>query len=148
MELFASALITLAALLIITVVRFGWADGLVAAGLFVLSLFAHEAGHILTARITHTEISAIGASWKGVYLRRKRAAGITEFLISAAGPAVNIALAALLWNGTGIAVWAAELNAALAVINLLPFSGSDGHRILNLLTHAPIVNSEQVPTGQ
>lgn len=115
LEPFASALLALSVLLIITVVRFGRTGGLLAAGCFVLSLLAHEAGHVVIATMTGTEVSVIGACWKGVYLRRRWATGATEFLISAAGPAVNFVLTGLMWNGSAIIGWAAQMNAVLAL---------------------------------
>ncbi len=136
LELFASSLLTLLALLVITIGRFGFTRGLWAASLFVASLLAHESGHFVIAAITGTEVSTVGVSWKGLYLRRKSAAGAAEFFISAAGPAANIVIAAALWNSSGVTQWVAQMNAVLALINLLPYPGSDGQRIYSLIVRA------------
>lgn len=85
------------------------------------------------ARITGTRFSAIGFCWKGDYTRRARAKGAREFLISCAGPLVNVVLAAILWNDGGIITWLGQMNAILALVNLLPFGESDGQRILALV---------------
>ena len=132
LELFAGAIIPLTAILIITIFRFGLIDGLLSATLFIVSLLAHEAGHAAMAQLTGTKFSAIGFCWKGAYIRRQRSWGIREFLISLSGPMVNILLAVALWNAGGILTWLAQMNAILAVVNLIPFRGSDGQRIMSL----------------
>ena len=129
-ELLAGAAIPTAAVLIITSARFGFFDGLTATALFLASLFAHEAGHAFTAMATGTRLSAVGFCLRGAYIRRSKARCGLELLISAAGPAVNLVLAVLLWGSVGIGGWLAQMNAFLVLINLVPFGGSDGQRIV------------------
>ena len=132
-ELFAGAMVPAAALLAITAVRFGLSRGVAATSLFVLSLLAHEAGHFLVAKLSGTPCSAIGFCLRGAYLRRQRASGIAEIAISSAGPLINIAIAAMLWRDVGLLAWLAQMNAILAFLNLVPFRGSDGQRILTTM---------------
>jgi Zn-dependent protease len=124
------AILPMAALLLITIVRFGIRDGIAAAMLFFASLAVHEAGHAVAAALTDTEFSAVGFCFKGAYIRRKRAQGGTEVLISSAGPLVNILIALALVGSHGILSWLAQMNVILALVNLLPLAGSDGQRIL------------------
>ena len=124
------AILPIGALLLITIVRFGMADGVAATLLFFASLAAHEAGHAITATLTGTKFSAMGLCLRGAYLRRNRAKGTLEILISSAGPFVNFMIAMALLNSQGILQWLAQMNLFLAVINLLPYRGSDGQRIL------------------
>src|SRR4029453_10922967 len=101
--------------------------------LFVLSLLAHEAGHVLTALLTGTRLTAVGFCLWGAYTRRERAQGAAEILIAAAGPAVNLLLVALLFDADGLLGWVAQMNTALAIINLVPIGSSDGRRILSTI---------------
>jgi Zn-dependent protease len=133
LELMPGALVPAAALLIITITRFGWQHGVAAAMLFVLSLLAHEAGHLLAARLTGTRFSAIGFCRFGAYNRRQRADGPAELFISAAGPAVNLAIAFLIFAVTSRAEWLAQMNMWLAIFNLVPCGNSDGQRMLRLV---------------
>jgi Zn-dependent protease len=149
-ELVAGAMVPAAALLAITAVRFGLGRGLAATSLFVLSLLAHEAGHFLIAKLNGTRCSAIGFCFRGAYLRRERASGAAEIAIAAAGPLVNIAIAAILWREVGLVAWLAQMNAVLAFLNLVPFRGSDGQRIMANLRElrrgqAPALR-EKIPT--
>ena len=124
------ALVPLAAFLLITIVRFGAGAGIAATSLLVACLAAHEAGHAVTAAATRTKVSALGFCLKGAYIRRSRAKGGVEILISIAGPIVNLLLAILLWSTHGIQAFLAQMNAFLFLINMWPHRGSDGQRIL------------------
>jgi Zn-dependent protease len=124
------ALVPLAAFLVITIIRFGLGAGIAATALLVACLAAHEAGHAVTAAATRTKVSALGFCLKGAYLRRSRAKGAVEILISLAGPAINLLLAVLLWSTHGIQAFLAQMNAFLFLINMWPHGGSDGQRIL------------------
>ena len=139
LELRWGAILPIGALLLITIVRFGMADGVAATVLLFASLAAHEAGHAVAAALTGTKFFALGFCLKGAYIRRDCAKGATELLISSAGPLVNLIMAMSLWNNQGIFQWLAQMNLFLAVINLLPYRGSDGHRILAAMrgTHQP-----------
>ncbi len=133
LEFLRGALVPAIALLVITIAKFGLARGLAAALLFVLSVLAHECGHLLAAWLTGTRFSAIGFCLFGAYNRRERAHGGDEFFISAAGPTVNLAIAALLTHTTGMPAWLAQMNLLLFFLNLLPFGHSDGQRMLALV---------------
>ena len=124
------AILPIGALLLITIVRFGMVDGVAATLLFFASLAAHEAGHAITATLTGTKFSAMGLCLRGAYLRRDRATGALEILISFAGPFMNFMIAMALWSSQGILLWLGQMNAFLFLINLLPLRGSDGQRII------------------
>ena len=130
LEVFPSALIPAALVLLITITRFGVRQGFAASALLLLSLLAHEAAHIVAAQMSGKRVAAVGFCWKGAYNRRERAEGAAEFMISAAGPAMNLALAVVLMRQTGLAGWFAQVNLVLGVFNLLPIRGSDGQRML------------------
>jgi len=129
-----------------------WADSaqdILRIGLFVLagfiSIMVHELGHALTARKfgAHSEIvlQAFGgyAAYSGVRMTRPQ-----SFTITAAGPAVQIALGVLvlgvLRQLSGISpdvayfllvlVW---VSLVWAVLNLLPILPLDGGQMLNAI---------------
>ena len=128
------AIVVLIALLLPGVARFGWTQGVLAAGLLGVSLALHEAGHILVALLTGTTICECGVSHKGPYIARKAASsGRYELMIASAGICVNILLALALWFGSAMMHWLAGINLFLAASNMLPLFGSDGQRIVRLL---------------
>ncbi len=129
-EIVAGAALPAAALMLITVLRFGWWRGTLATTLLVFSLLLHECGHAAAAWLTYTPFSAIGFCAKGAYIRRKRAPGArSEMFIAAAGPAVNFILAIVLWHSGPFVHWLALMNLLLGATNLIPMKGSDGARI-------------------
>jgi Zn-dependent protease len=132
-EITPGALLPLTAIYAIAVVRFGARPGVIGATLFVLSLLAHEAGHVALAWIMDAHVKAIGFCAKGAYIRREDTHDFSEVLIAAAGPAVNLLLAAFLWNGQGVLSWLMQLNLILGLANLIPIKGTDGRRILQTL---------------
>lgn len=140
LELKPGAVVPVGALLMITIVRFGLWQGLAASALFVLSLLAHEAGHIAVAQFYGKRVAAVGLGLKGAYTRRERAEGSAELAISFAGPALNLAFAIVLTQPTELATWFGQVNLALAVFNLLPFAGSDGQRMLAILSNRTPAN--------
>ncbi len=131
--------------------------GMVATGVaivFVLTIFAcvvlHELGHALTAKAfgigtRHITILPIGGV---AALERIPTQPGQEFLITIAGPAVNVVIAAGLiggvWllgdlampettysaAGTGFFLSLGVVNVALAVFNMLPAFPMDGGRVL------------------
>lgn len=126
-----SFLLPLSALLVITFYRFGVKRGLLCTALFFACLVAHEAGHAVFAVATRTQVSALGFCKWGAYIRRKKAEGANELLISVAGPAVNLVIALALRNETGMLAWLAQLNVVLFMINIFPMWNSDGSRMLS-----------------
>lgn len=127
-----SFLLPLSALLVITIFRFGVARGLMCTALFFGCLLAHELGHASFAVATNTQVSALGFCKWGAYIRRHKAVeGANELLISGAGPAVNLVIALLLRDASGILGWLAQINLVLFLINILPMWNSDGKRMLS-----------------
>ena len=114
--------------------------GLGVGAAFWLLIWMHEAGHVLAAHFLGYRAKCIRiGGWGGltefeVAPRRAR----DEFLISAAGPAVNLlaaAIAGVLWHAAlrtqqsepaaFLGVWA-KLNLVLGLFNLLPIMPMDG----------------------
>ena len=134
----------------------GWQEGgapgagwnLVLIILFFGCVVLHELGHSLTAmrygvRVPRILLMPIGGMAEFDRIPRQPKA---ELLITAAGPAVNVALVALLlplvwrdlWSEQAVARYGVEMtlinltagNAVMAVFNLLPIFPMDGGRIL------------------
>ena len=103
----------------------------------VVGLLAHEGGHIGAALGLGLRIRKIGLNWLGPYIVREEGPPIANAIVSAAGPLVNLLLAAALWG-----VWPvfAAANLALGLSNLLPLPKFDGGRILHALSLARTSN--------
>lgn len=112
---------------------------LVGVALLMCLVLLHELGHSLTARHFGVEVSHIsltplgGVAWMSEIPRDVR----IETLVALAGPAVNLALAALasplLLLGGWIAGFAGifiYINLALGLFNLVPAFPMDGGRVL------------------
>ena len=99
----------------------------------IVSLFVHEAGHICVARAFGIRIKRIGMDWRGPFIVREAGPPIPDIMVSAAGPLVNLIMAALMWQ-----TWptVALANLVLGLSNLFPTRTSDGGRVLRGLTHA------------
>ena len=139
----------------LTLVLLGGASGadtqaeILGIGIFVIagfiSILVHELGHALTARHfgaqTHIALIAFGgyAAYSGVRMTRRQ-----SFLITAAGPAIQIvlglavfllarALPTLSVHGEyflGTLIW---ISLAWAILNLLPVLPLDGGRMLEAI---------------
>lgn len=118
------------------------AMGLVAAGLFFLSLLLHELGHAVVARREGMEIEGI-TLWLfgGVARFRGMFPGPgAEFRIAVAGPFVTLligvacvliaALTSFSSAVDGVAAWLGYINLVLLGFNLLPALPLDGGRVL------------------
>jgi Zn-dependent protease len=96
----------------------------------ILAALLHECGHILTALYLSVPVLEIGICGRGPFIRRRPASFRDhELAIASAGVVVNLLLA-LCFAGTQFAT----VNWILAVSNLIPCFGSDGQRILRLLS--------------
>jgi Zn-dependent protease len=122
-----------------------WSVGAIGALLFLASLLAHEMAHSLVARRNGIEVEGITLWLFGgvARFRNEATAPGPEFRIAAAGPAMSLALAALLIGGAmgldsvgapglyaALLAYLGVLNGLLAVFNLLPGAPLDGGRIL------------------
>lgn len=104
---------------------------------FFLLLFCaallHELGHLLLIFICGHSIRYVHFSSAGILIRPIRCydAYWKDLLISAAGPAVNLALGtwAYLWNMPTFAA----VHLALGLFNLLPYSHLDGGSIIHAI---------------
>lgn len=112
----------------------------------------HEFGHALTARrfgIATEDITLYPIGGLARLSRMPRSPG-AELLITLAGPAVNVAIAAVLFPIVGLMGTAADapiaefvrqvlwINVGLAVFNLLPIFPMDGGRILRAALSGPL----------
>lgn len=131
------ALVPVAAVLLIGLSRFHGSRGVLAASLVGVSLLLHEVAHIIAARLTHTPVFAAGFCLKGPYIRRQAALRSgDEFCIASAGVVTNFCILAAFWNASEMLHWVAGINLYFALCNLLPFGGSDGQRILDVVRGA------------
>ena len=94
--------------------------------MFLAVAAAHEAGHLLAARLMGRRVTGLTLSALGAELRLS---GVTAFwqdaLLALSGPAVNLALAALC-AARGIAPVFIGANLLLGAFNLLPIRPLDG----------------------
>jgi Zn-dependent protease len=99
----------------------------------VVGLIVHEAGHVCAARPFGLRLKRIGLTWRGPYVIRETGAPMVNVIVSAAGPLVNLVLAALAWHDLRAFAFA---NLILGLANLVPTRNSDGRRILRELSLA------------
>src|SRR5918996_2892676 len=119
--------------------------GAVAGVLFFVSILLHELGHAFTAMREGMKIEGITLWLFGGVARFTGTfpSPGAEFRIAAAGPAVSIAIAVLLWlvglgadalgapeGAVGVADYLARINAIVVAFNLVPALPLDGGRIL------------------
>ena len=96
-------------------------------GFGLIAMVLHEFGHFLSARALGIRVKRIGLCWKGVYVVREAGSPLRSLCVSLAGPLTNATLL-LFWH------WSkpfALANLCFALVNILPFRGSDGDRVLN-----------------
>jgi Zn-dependent protease len=99
----------------------------------LIGLVVHEAAHVCVALGLGIRIKRIGLHWCGPYIVREPGSPTASAIVSAAGPLVNLVLAAMTLRD-----WPsfAAANLLLGLINLLPTPNSDGRRILRALSLA------------
>jgi Zn-dependent protease len=125
-----------------------WFAGVVATGLFLGSLLAHEVGHAVVAQRAGLRVRSITLWMLGgvAQLEDEPASPGDDLRVAIVGPAISLGLAA----GFGVAAaalaalgvptlavavfgWLALSNVALAVFNLIPAAPLDGGRVLRAL---------------
>jgi Zn-dependent protease len=125
-----------------------WLAALLATGLFLGSLLAHEIGHALVARRSGLRVRGITLWLFGgvAYLEDEPASPGDDLRVAIVGPGISLALAVGFGAAAGalsllgapallVAVlgWLALANAVLAVFNLIPAAPLDGGRVLRAL---------------
>lgn len=115
--------------------------GIIAAAALLGSILLHELGHALVARRHNVEVERISLwAFGGVaQLEGEATSPRAEAEISGIGPAISLALGALLFGfstvltGLPAAIfgWAGLINIVLAVFNLIPGAPLDGGRLLH-----------------
>jgi len=112
----------------------GFFNGVVAGLLVVACLFIHELAHAGTATLFNVPVHGIGIKFMGAYTHRKYASRpMHDVIIAAAGPASSFLLMFMSFFVPKVGVWLAEWNFGIVVLNLLPFAGTDGYRILKTI---------------
>jgi Zn-dependent protease len=110
----------------------GFWEGLVGSTLVILGILVHELAHVIAAMILKVPVYEVGISFVGAYTRRKHAScRLHEAAIASAGPIASLALVIILFFVPVIGSWLAAWNLAIAVLNMIPFPGTDGHRIVS-----------------
>lgn len=97
----------------------------------VLSVVLHELAHGLTAEQLGCRVKRVVVSWRGIGVVRAKGLPWQNLLIAAAGPAMSLLLAFLLWVDAPMVAWG---NLAMGLLCLLqPSQASDGSRIVAAL---------------
>ena len=102
-------------------------------GMLVSVLF-HECAHATVARSLGFKVNKVGLTWKGPYVkieRQEQDKWNLVWLIALAGPVSNLFLAAYFYAFDRPLL--AVFNLTFALVNLIPFWGSDGAFILRRL---------------
>ncbi len=128
-----------------------WITALFTAFLFFVCLLLHELAHSLVAQKRGLKVSAITLFALGGVSQIEEDAtdAKTEFWVAIAGPIASLIIAlscrgialGLGWQGstepqtvvTGILVWLAYINIALAAFNMIPGFPLDGGRVLRAI---------------
>ncbi len=141
------AVIPVVLLTAIAVAQLGVVPGLIGAGLLLLSLVAHECGHLLLAAFFRVPIKAFGFCWAGAFTRREPSGRHhAELLIALAGPLTSLLLMCICLPLGDIGMWLAKMNCFIALTNLLPLRGSDGRRAFTALKGL-LADKSQLRTG-
>lgn len=121
-----------------------WRVGIVAAIALFLTVVAHEAAHAAVSAAFGYPITEAGVTMLGAYVRPSGSfsemSGVAQILIAFAGPFANIVIFALAWLVVkyldeslfeNSVQFLAYMNGLLAMLNLIPFPGLDGHKVLS-----------------
>ena len=112
----------------------GLANGVAGGLLVVVSLLIHELAHAATAALFDVPVYGVGLKFVGAYIHRKYASRpLHDIIIAASGPFSGLFLTVASFFVPKVGVWLAEWNLGIVVLNLLPFPGTDGYRILKTL---------------
>lgn len=103
---------------------------------FLLSVGAHELGHLLTLRYLHVPVMCIQGTLSGLEIRTEPLTYRQEILVAASGPGINFILCLLTKEVYPIMTL---INAVLFVYNLLPIYPLDGGRILRGFLFANLI---------
>jgi len=97
---------------------------------FLLAAILHECGHLTALLALKIPITGLELRAGGAVIRAELPGGRREALASAAGPGVNLLLAALFWR-----VWPlfGLCNLTLGLVNLLPLPRRDGGKLVQAL---------------
>ena len=129
-----SGWLLIAALTAIGIRDLGFPNGVIGGLLVVASLLLHELAHATAAALFDVPVYSIGIKFVGAYTHRKYARRpLHDVLIAAAGPLASLFLTAASFFVPKVGVWLAEWNFGIVFLNLLPFPGTDGYRILKTL---------------
>jgi len=122
-----------------------WSAGILTSLLLFASVLLHEIGHALIARLFKIEVKNIRLLIFGgvAQFEKEPEKAAPEFWIAAAGPLVNLILAALLYSLlpllahsevlSGICKYLAYINLILGLFNLIPGFPLDGGRVLRAI---------------
>ena len=97
---------------------------------FLLAAAMHEGGHLAALRLCRVPVRRLHIGLGGAVLETGLRGAREEVLCAAAGPAVNLLLAAVLWRAQPVF---ALINLLLGAWNLLPVFPLDGGRIAGVL---------------
>jgi stage IV sporulation protein FB len=119
------------ALVLIPELLYGTHASISLLAVVLLSLLAHELGHILAASACHVRVKALGLCAWGAFVSREHGTPAQDVLISLSGPLVNFVLFVILgFAQQGVF---AAVNLLLFAGNLLPVPGTDGWRAAQAL---------------
>jgi Zn-dependent protease/predicted transcriptional regulator len=123
-----------------------WSIGITTSLLFFASVLAHELAHSLVGRANGIPVKSITLFIFGgiAHMTREATKASAEFKMAAAGPACSLVIGgifALVWFLTqnvaeplsAMAFYLAQINALLAVFNLIPGFPLDGGRVFRSL---------------
>jgi Zn-dependent protease len=98
----------------------------------IVGLVLHEVAHLCLAHRLGLRVKRVGISWRGPYIVREAGSAKANAIVSAAGPWINLVLAAMFWGDWRSFAFA---NLVLGLSNLFPTRNSDGGRIWRALPH-------------